>query len=200
MNNSRQISSPANQRGSVLLISMMLLIVLTLLTFSVSDSVLVQGKMTANSRDDLLAFEVAEAAAKEAEQNVVDFDYTVDGGDNGHYDGECDEDDAGCYILGVGDLYDEETWKKSTTALRKLSCGNGDPDCQVGGEYIVVRMGTVDVSVSRGQDPLAPTSGYESQSEGATGDVFKYKIIARGTGINPENRKVIVTYYAAAEM
>ena len=190
-------SSP--QRGSVLLISMVFLIVLTLVTFSVSDSVMIQGKMTANSRDDLLAFEVAEATAKEAEQNVRDFIYTVDGGDEGHYDGVCDEDDPGCYILSLGDLYDDDTWEKSTEAKHKLACGNEDPDCLAGGRYIVVRMGTVDTTISGSSGPLAPTSGYESQSEGASGDTIKYKIIARGSGVNPENRKVIVTYYAAAE-
>lgn len=188
-----------DQQGSVLLISLMLLIVVTLLTFAASDLVMVQGKMTANSRDDLLAFEVAESAAKEAEQKLLDYDFTIDGGVLGHYDGECDEDDPGCYIVSLGDLYDAATWEKSTQAVKTISCGNGDPACQLAGRYIIIRMGTVDTTLSRTETVQSFSNQYQDQGEGAIGDVFKYKVIAKGTGINPDNQRVIVTYFAAAE-
>ncbi|NRB37358.1 MAG: hypothetical protein HRU20_02685 [Pseudomonadales bacterium] len=46
------------QSGSVLLISLMLLVVATLLTFSVTESSSLQLKMTENSRDYLFALQV----------------------------------------------------------------------------------------------------------------------------------------------
>jgi type IV pilus assembly protein PilX len=69
----------STQRGSVLLISLMILIVLTLLTFTAAKNVLLQEKMVASTRDSMLALEVAEAALLDAEARAFGMTYSDDG-------------------------------------------------------------------------------------------------------------------------
>lgn len=82
------------QRGSVLLISLALLVILTLMTFTVSNSVLLQEKMGAGDRDNILSLQVAEMALKDAEKWAMDNVATVFSsfqvqGNNGLYRGFC---------------------------------------------------------------------------------------------------------------
>lgn len=61
-----------NQRGAVLIVSLILLLVMTILALSGSQVVRLQERMTGNLRDTDLAFQGAEAALRDAEQYIED--------------------------------------------------------------------------------------------------------------------------------
>ncbi|MDE2088438.1 MAG: pilus assembly protein [Gammaproteobacteria bacterium] len=75
----------ARQHGSVLIIGLLLLLVLTLLGLSSMGTTILQEKMANNMRDQNLAFQAAEAALQNGEQYVagnapVGFNSTCNGG------------------------------------------------------------------------------------------------------------------------
>lgn len=192
------------ENGSVLLVALMVLIVLTLLTFSSSKSVILQEKMTATTRDGMLAFEVAESALREAEKATVSSanSYAADGGLTGLYDGtKCASDEDYCvYMTKLRDVFAESIWTKSTKAAKSIGCGNGDPSCQVSGEYIIVKMGEINLSLTGSDEILVITGDAVELGKAAAGKMHKYKIIARGTGQNPQNTRTLVSYYAAPDI
>ena len=78
------------QHGSVLIISLVIMIVLTILGVSGMQTSLLEEKMAGNLRDSQLAFQAAEATLKQAEQfiddNVVSIANFDDDGSDGLYD------------------------------------------------------------------------------------------------------------------
>ncbi|WP_455201815.1 pilus assembly PilX family protein [Kaarinaea lacus] len=79
-----------HQSGSVLIISLIIMLVLTILGVSGMKSAVLEEKMAGNVRDTQLAFQAAEATLREAEQyintNIVSLtDFDTDGSD-GLYD------------------------------------------------------------------------------------------------------------------
>lgn len=65
-----RLPSAQKQQGAVLIVSLMVLLVLTLLAMSSSQTITLQEKMTAAVRDSHLALEQAEATLKEAEEFI----------------------------------------------------------------------------------------------------------------------------------
>lgn len=84
------------QRGSVLLISLAILVVLTLMTFAISNSVLLQDKVVVNHRDAALSQQTAESALRDAEKLLTTQEYDVEeftfSGEQGLYRGFCGVD------------------------------------------------------------------------------------------------------------
>jgi type IV pilus assembly protein PilX len=64
---SRKNSSIARQEGSVLIVSLIMLLLLTLVAVAGMQGTILQERMTGNLRDRDLAFQAAEAALREAE-------------------------------------------------------------------------------------------------------------------------------------
>ena len=197
------------QQGSVLLISLMLLIVLTLMTFTISNSVLLQGKMTGSIRDDTLALQVAESALNDAERFVNTrelADYTL-AGNQGLYDGQCDIDDASCYLNIFDDtdfdIFSALQWvdNNSRAATTPVACPFGDacplPDRYQPGRFKVILLGDVDLTLSGSERIRQITNQYQDQADGAAPQYMLYRVIASGTGVDPNNRRVIVSHFAA---
>jgi type IV pilus assembly protein PilX len=61
---------PRRQRGAVLVIGLLLLVILTVLSTSAMQSTALQERMAGNNRDRNLAFQAAEAALRDAEQYI----------------------------------------------------------------------------------------------------------------------------------
>ena len=78
------------QSGSVLIISLIVMLVLTILGVSGMKSSILEEKMAGNMRDSQLAFQAAEATLKEAEQyinnNIVSINNFDSDGSDGLYD------------------------------------------------------------------------------------------------------------------
>jgi type IV pilus assembly protein PilX len=62
--------SPSRQRGAVLVIGLLLLVVMTVLGTAAMQSTGLQERMAGNARDRNLAFQAAEAALRDAEQFI----------------------------------------------------------------------------------------------------------------------------------
>lgn len=65
-------SSPARQRGAILIVSMLLLLVLTILAISTMRASTFQERMAGNVRDVGLSFQATEGAIREAEAAIND--------------------------------------------------------------------------------------------------------------------------------
>jgi len=63
----RSCQSPKRQRGAILVVSLILLLVMTVLALAVSQSSRMQERMTGNVRDSDLSFQAAEASLRDAE-------------------------------------------------------------------------------------------------------------------------------------
>jgi len=86
----QQHSQHNSQQGSVLIISLVIMVVLTILGVSGMRTTLLEEKMAGNMRDSQLAFQAAEATLKQAEQyiehNVVSISSFDNDGSDGLYD------------------------------------------------------------------------------------------------------------------
>jgi type IV pilus assembly protein PilX len=64
--------APGKQRGAVMAVSLLLLLVLTVLALTASQSTVLQERMAGNARDVDLAFQAAEAGLRDAEVTLAD--------------------------------------------------------------------------------------------------------------------------------
>jgi type IV pilus assembly protein PilX len=60
-------SAPAKQRGAIMVVSLLLLLVMTVLALTASQSTMLQERMAGNARDTDLAFQAGEAGLRDAE-------------------------------------------------------------------------------------------------------------------------------------
>ena len=68
----KRMTGSADQRGAVLVVSLLLLLVMTVLALSASQATRMQERMAGNTRDYDLAFQSAEAALRTAERLIDD--------------------------------------------------------------------------------------------------------------------------------
>lgn len=61
---------PSRQRGAILVVSLLLLLVMTALALTASQTTRLQERMAGNSRDTELAFQAAEAALRDSERRI----------------------------------------------------------------------------------------------------------------------------------
>lgn len=208
----------AQQRGSVLLISLMLLIILTLMTFTLSNSVLLQQKMTTENKDDALALQVAEFALRDAEQSASAFavaGYFTKQGSSGLYDGRnnppsdhssCDIEDDDCYLKSLDglDYFDSSNWVDSNSRVgtTKVPCPHGDA-CPVDGAYYqsgrykMVLLGEVDITLSGSNSIRVINNQNQNADDIITTKYWLYRVIATGTGVGESSRRVIVSHFVA---
>jgi Tfp pilus assembly protein PilX len=170
----------------------MILITISLITFSSYQSVILQEKMTASARENLALFEAVELALLDGESAAALGDYTVDGTD-GFYDSVCDTSVAGCYLNTLSDVFNETAWQYAIEADRSVSYGNGS----ITGEYMIVNMGDVTVGLTSASNVKVVTNQYQDLDSGALNPPKLYKVFARAK-TDSGMQKVLVTNFAAA--
>lgn len=192
------------QSGSVLLISLGLLVILTLMTFGISNSIVMQERLTADSRSDSLALEVAESALIDAETFLAGIDMSnfTKAGNQGLYFGECAADDD-CYALSdlpAEDMFLADAWQQvnSREASTDIPCSHGDL-CPKNNAYERGRFKAVYLGeVSSGESIRVITSQMQDANDTFLSSDYKlFKIIASGTSLNADNRRVLVSYFVA---
>ncbi|HHM04226.1 MAG TPA: hypothetical protein ENJ19_00600 [Gammaproteobacteria bacterium] len=152
---------PTAQRGSVLIVSLLILIVMSLIGLTAARTSTMEERMAGNSRDRGLAFEASETALRDAEAYlntivaITDFDGS--GGLYGEDDTEPDYTAAG-------------TWSStgSVEYSGTIDGVNSKP------RYIIKHVGTV-----TGDSDNLTVSGYGAYR---SGDVDTFRVTARGTG------------------
>jgi len=173
----RQNTRPApikRQQGTVLIVSLIMLLVLTLIGVSGMKTSTMEEKMTRNLHDRNLAFQAAEAALRAAEQNIQDniiatniFD--ADGSD------------------GLYDRSDMRIWENiGWTANDSLEYSGFDSSYKVSSppRYVIQHLSTTMDAAD------ALNQGNYGQGTGA-GKIETFLITARGTG-GSDNTVVIL--------
>ncbi|MDH3305864.1 MAG: PilX N-terminal domain-containing pilus assembly protein [Gammaproteobacteria bacterium] len=160
------------QRGVVLIVSLILLLVVTLLAVSSMQGTALEEKMAGNTRDRNLAFQTTESAIREAEtyiESVVSL---------GSFNGAAGlfglTDIEPYYAMGT-------TWSDATQHVVADS-GYG---AYARPQYFIKHFTTV-----KGTEGAMNMSGYGDNK--GTGDVSVFKITSRGTGGSADSAEVIL--------
>lgn len=168
-----------NQKGAVLIVSLIILLVLTLIGVSAARTVLMGEKMTFASRDSRVALEVAESLVKQGEVYIDGLDNTDNFGTTGWL-----------YAEGTGptDLLDGDVWDGSNSTKRSVKM-KGPDGKELDGRFYIEDSGlAIDNSQLTDVDLSADTVG------GFDSDVRVFKIVARGEGIGGTER-ILITHY-----
>lgn len=78
--------APTHQRGVVLIVALILLLVLTMIGVGVTQSTSLEERMAANNRDKDLAFQAAEGGLRNGESGLLQGIYTNFNNTNGEYE------------------------------------------------------------------------------------------------------------------
>lgn len=166
------------QRGAVLVISLLLLLVLTLLGVGSMQTTSLQEKMAGNTRDRAVAMQAAEFAVRDAEAFIEGI-VTTGGftGTNGLY-GRNDAEPA---------FADPATWagNDSIAASAALARTANPP------RYYIKLSGTI-----IGTQGAMNMSGYGGNR--GSGDVTAFRIVARGTGGDQATEVILRSNYGRA--
>ena len=186
----------SGQEGAVLLISLIVLIVLTLVTFSSSKNVLLQGKMTSTIRQSVIISEAAELALIEAETAALTASYSLTGnaaGFSGFFRGDlCDTTVANCHLNTQQDLFADATWNTSSaSASQGLDLGSET----ITGKYKVIYLGQKAISLTSDTQFTVIDSSYQSQNSTDLGLAYVFKVISMAE--HNGSRKVFVSYFAS---
>ena len=169
---SMNVKSPHRQRGVVLVVSLIMLLVVTLLAVSSMQGTVLEEKMAGNSKDRNLAFQTTESAVREAEtyiEGIVSL---------GSFDGT-----GGLYGFASAEPYFglSTTWSDGT---QHVVAANDY------GSYEVPRYFIKHFTTVAGTEGAMNMSGYGDNK--GTGDVTIFKITARGTGGSADSAEVIL--------
>ncbi len=162
----------AHERGAVLVVSMIFLMIITLIAIgSIRDTVL-EEKMAGNTRDRNIAFQSAESGVREAEQfiegitSLGDFDSAP-----GLYGRTAVEPE----------FWNDAVWQsQGQHVVAESEYGAYAPP-----RYMVKHVTTV-----TGTEGALNMSGYGDNK--GTGDVTVFRITVRGTGGNADSAEVIL--------
>jgi len=168
------------QRGAVLVVSLMILLMMTLIGLSAMQGSTLQEKMTGNLRDSSVAFNTAESALRDGEAFIEGvaalsaFDGT--NGLYGEYDGDI-----------MPDPYAAATWSSNSTSIE----GNPVSGVSVTPRFFIRYTGTEDTTTSWKQGQAYNTP--------PTGNTSTFAITARGTGAvggnAPVSEVLLRSYY-----
>lgn len=168
----RNLKSQHRQRGVVLVVSLIMLLVVTLLAVSSMQGTGLEEKMAGNTRDRNLAFQTTESAIREAEtfiEGVVSL---------GNFNGA-----AG--LFGLADIEPyfalTTTWSDTTQHV----AANTDYGSYEAPRYYIKHFTTV-----KGTEGAMNMSGYGDNK--GTGDVTIFKITGRGTGGSADSAEVML--------
>lgn len=173
------------QHGTVLVLSLIILSVLTLVAVTGMKSSVTEEKMTGNLRDRELAYQAAEAALRQARADIDGMTtFVLLNNANGMLDQQAVEID----------YYDKDEWY---TAANYTTISGGMASGQMANEprYVVkLLLQDQDWCKSAAQGALG-----ELQGNAETCVSYVFLISAHGTGLSPNTTMVLQEYYARPE-
>ena len=169
------------QRGAVLAVSLIILLVVTILSVQGIQTTLMQDKMTAAVRDGHIALETAEAGLVDAENFletlVSTTNFSADGTTSpGLYSVDNNPLDEPYEIFGTA------VWDATVTAAGTEING-------VTPRYFIVELGTV--SDNSGDVSLETGYGYTAGGGNITG----FRVYSRAFGKNTSTKRIVSSYY-----
>lgn len=172
-------ASPAlhAQRGAVLIVSLLILLILTVIGVSSMQSSTLEEKMASNSRDRNIGFQSAETTMREAETYIEGLVTT--GGftnSNGLYSAIEDEPDP----------YAAATW--TTTGSSRTAT---PPGGSAGAQYFITQSGTIEDESGCNSPEIPPPPCQETTI---------FRITARGRGATADGSEVMLRSYYGRQM
>lgn len=175
-----QTHAHVTQSGSALLLALIMLLVLSLLAISGMEGSLMQERMSTAQREGVMALEIAESGAQDAEQwiedNVVtltDFD-----GTGALYNATEDQDEH------APDVYDQSVWENDSQTREADAVEGVTP------RYLIEYMG-------EGFTPPQLTDGniggYRHDSGG--GNVHSFRIVVRAESPSGRGQRLLEVFY-----
>lgn len=166
-------ATSSRQRGSTLVISLMILIVMTLIGLTGVMTSTLEEKMAGNTRDQALAFQAAEAALRDGESYYRDAINS---------DAEFN-DTNGLYRDPDHDLFSISTWSDAKTYSGTITGVADQP------RYIIERVGPIITGESN--------EGIEIKSYGeSVGRPTAARITAQATGGTTNTQVILQSYYS----
>lgn len=166
------------QSGAVLVVSLMILIILTVLVLSGTQSTLIQQKMTSAVRDAHISLEMSESGLKDAENMIEGLTSVAAFTGSGGFYSENN---------GPDDVFSDAVWADNKTiAATTETAGAGKVS-----RYFVEYLGVL--SLDEDLSTLNMT-GYGETTGG--GNIHGFKIVSRSTGRDGNTARIIVGYYA----
>jgi type IV pilus assembly protein PilX len=172
------------QHGATLLVALIILLVLTILGLSSSQSVLLQERMTFSVQDSHVALQSAELAASEAEAFIAANVTTKSGfADDG--DGSV----KGLFTQGNGpaNLFEASNWTNANSQQASTSVHANVPAPR----FIIEDLG---LSSDEADDAGSVNMMGYGQSSGQ-GEINSFRIIAQGKGRADETKRYVISYY-----
>ncbi|MFO7787297.1 MAG: PilX N-terminal domain-containing pilus assembly protein [Halospina sp.] len=165
------------QRGSALLLALILLLVLSLLAISGMEGSLMQQRMSTAQREGVMALEIAESGAHDAEEWVEDNVVTL-----ADFDGNGGLYDATQGGQGAPDPYDADIWEDDSSQTRAADAVDGTtPRYFI--EYVGQGFSSEDLSDGN-------IGGY-----GSDPDMQAFRIVVRAEGPSGRSRRIIEVFY-----
>ena len=169
------LRSRRRERGAVLVVSLIMLLIVTLIAVSSMQGTVMEEKMAGNTRDRNLAFQTAESALREAETYVQGL------ASMGTFTGS-----GGLYGLTDSEPYHTTSTTWSDTANHVV--GSAPHESYAPPQYFIKNF-----TIVEGSSGALNMSGYGDNK--GTGDVTIFKVTARSTGASAESAEVILRSY-----
>jgi len=170
------------QSGAVLIVSLILLLVITIVGFSSSQSVLMQEKMTYSVQEGHVALQSAELGLQEAADFIRDNVNTLAGFSE---DGSA-ADSPGLYSRGNAptDIFSGVNWTTSNSRSADSSVADGD--------VAAPRFYIEDMGATESEGGELNVRGYGAGGDPAEINVFR--VVSRGVGHSEATQRVVVGY------
>lgn len=168
------------QKGSALIISLLILLVMTVLGIQGMENTALEEKMSGNFRDRGIAFEAAEAAllAGEAWLNAQTEIPVADGAGTNQV-----------WTFGAAEITDDGFWEGiSVPGTFSVNLNDGDFELSQSPKYVIEERAIVTGSGAGSQSPLDITQQAKPSTSGVT---YSYRITAIGYGSSPNSVVVL---------
>ncbi|GAA6167532.1 pilus assembly PilX family protein [Sessilibacter corallicola] len=173
-------AQPLNQRGAVLIISLVVLTVLTIVVLSANRGVVIQERMTSAIRESNVAFQSAESGLVEAElfiETIPGIAIFSDVGANGLY----------TQNNGPADYSDPAVWDPGITRLAAETAPGYET------RYFIENLGAFAIG-GIAQD-ISLNNDYSQPEIDTVAEVFR--VVVRTVGPNGQPVRIIAGYYSA---
>ncbi len=174
---SKSCKSLQQQTGTVLAISLIMLVLLTLIGITGTQVTSLEEKMAGNSRDQNLAFQAAEAALRSGEDKIENGIVSLSAFSGAPYYGE-------------NDALPNHLASTSWSSTNSLAYAGSIPLVNAQPRYYLKYLGTDDAN----SNASINIGGYGENSSGTT--VSRFSVIARGTGGQDASQVFLQSYYA----
>lgn len=167
---------PIKQRGAVLIVGLIMLLLMTIVGLSSIRGSSMQELMAGSLRDRQISFQAAEAALRAAEADVLSAQPDVSGAVFGYMN----ENSAG----GTANFWHTYDWEDANS----VAMGTDIPMSAAEARYVVERL---DVQAVPGADD----SAVDLTSIEALPELFIYRITSRGVGMTDNSVSIVQSIY-----